>query len=287
MTEEIYGDVLFIINFSMDFLSLYIVGRLLHFRLKPWRVIFGASVGAVYGVVELLLVVHAFWKNMATIGVLLIMCMIAFGYARARTYFSAGLLTLGVNMLIGGMMTAAFIKLGPYASYIEIGGDIHTIYGDLPVWLFVVLAAISAFATWGIGLIFRRKPTIRVCRLRMTFGGEEREITGLIDSGNLTEEPISGTPVIFLKERAADFLPAKLLSAMKSGMAALSVDDVGRLRVIPSKTIAGDGILLAAVPEKLSLSLNGTWETRRALVAVDFSDGDYGGFEVLVPEILF
>ena len=50
MEEEIYADVLFIINFSMDFLSLYIVGRLMHFKMEARRVIFGASVGALYGV---------------------------------------------------------------------------------------------------------------------------------------------------------------------------------------------------------------------------------------------
>ena len=31
MVEEIYGDVLFIINFSMDFLALFLVGMILIF----------------------------------------------------------------------------------------------------------------------------------------------------------------------------------------------------------------------------------------------------------------
>jgi hypothetical protein len=108
-----------------------------------------------------------------------------------------------------------------------------------------------------------------------------------VDSGNLLEEPVSGTPVIFLKEKAAGKLPSYLLLAMKSGVAALDSANVGKLRVIPSRTVSESGILLAAVPEKLSLFTGNAWETRRALVAVDFSDGDYGGFEALVPEILF
>ena len=287
MEEEIYADVLFIINFSMDLLSLYIVGRLMHFRMKALRVILGASMGALYGVLELLLSGASLWKTAITLSVLLMMCAVAFGHRSLRTYLASVALTFGVSMIIGGMMTSAFLKLGGQASYIEIGGTIETVYGNLPVWKFAVFALLSALATWGIGKLFRRKRVIRTCALRMTFDGNEHEWVALVDSGNLLEEPVSGTPVIFLKGNAARALPAYLLYAMKSGAAALSSENVGKLRVIPSRTVTGNGILLAAVPEKLSLLTGGVWESRRALVAVDFSDGDYGGFEALVPEILF
>ena len=287
MEEEIYADVLFIINFSMDFLSLYIVGRRMHFRMKALRVILGASMGALYGVLELLLSGASLWKTAITLSVLLMMCAVAFGRRSLRTYLASVALTFGVSMIIGGMMTSAFLKLGGQASYIEIGGTIETVYGNLPVWKFAVFALLSALATWGIGKLFRRKRVIRTCALRMTFDGNEHEWVALVDSGNLLEEPVSGTPVIFLKGNAARALPAYLLYAMKSGAAALSSENVGKLRVIPSRTVTGNGILLAAVPEKLSLLTGGVWESRRALVAVDFSDGDYGGFEALVPEILF
>lgn len=287
MEEEIYADVLFIINFSMDFLSLYIVGRLMHFRMKAIRVILGASLGALYGVLELLFTGASIWKTVITLLVLFSMCAIAFGVYSLRSYLLSAVLTFGVSMLIGGMMTSAFLKLGNQISYIEIDGTIATVYGNLPVWKFAVLALLSALATWGIGKVFRRKQAIRTCSVRMTFDGKENELTALVDSGNLLEEPVSGTPVIFLKGKAARSLPLYLLCAMKSGAASLSSDNIGKLRVIPSRTVTGNGILLAAVPENLSLFTDGVWENRKALVAVDFSEGDYGGFEALVPEILF
>ena len=105
MQEEIYADVLFIINFSMDFLSLYIVGRLMHFHMKAWRVILGASLGALYGVLELLLAVSPFPKILITLGVLCLTCFIAFGGCRFHTYAASVALNFGVGMLIGGMMT--------------------------------------------------------------------------------------------------------------------------------------------------------------------------------------
>ncbi len=287
MEEEIYADVLFIINFSMDFLSLYIVGRLMHFVMGTGRMMAGASIGALYGVLELLLDLPPLRQTALTLGVLCIMCLVAFGWKSFRTYMTSVGLTFGVGMLIGGIMTSAFLKLGNAVSYLEIGGTIATVYGDLPVWKFAVFALLSALVTWLLGKLFRRKRSQRACLVRMRFDGKEREFPALVDSGNLLEEPVSGTPVIFLKGKAAKLLPKNLLMAMKNGAASLSLPEAGRLRVIPSRTVAGDGILLAAMPEKVALRTGRGWETRRALVAVDFSEGDFGGFDVLVPEILF
>ncbi len=286
MVEEIYGDVLFIINFSMDFLSLYMVGKLLHIPMKAWRVIFGASLGAAYGVLELLLESGTFLSFLLTACVMVIMCLISFGRQTMHRFFMTVILFCGVNMLIGGMMTTAFVKLGAYEQYIEVGGELHTIYGDMPIWLFAILASLSALATWGIGRIFRAKRAMRTCEIKLVFAGKTKTLTGLLDSGNLAEEPLSGTPVIFLKEKDALFLPPMLLSAMRAGVASVDLLSELRLRFIPSKTVSGDGLILAAVPDGVLIKTGHEFEKRRALIAVDFTDGDYGGFSALVPEIL-
>ena len=173
MVEEIYGDVLFIINFSMDFLSLYMVGKLLHIPMRAWRVILGASVGALYGVLELLLTVSGFVSFLMAVLVMLLMCYIAFGNQAFYRFAMTVALFCGINMLIGGMMTAAFVKLGAYQQYIEIGGELHTVYGDMPVWLFVILSAFSSLMTWGIGRLFRKRGAIRTCDVRIRFEDKE------------------------------------------------------------------------------------------------------------------
>ena len=236
---------------------------------------------------ELILDGSAHVKLLVTMGVLCLMCYIAFGRVRLRTYAASVALTFGVGMLIGGIMTSAFLKLGNNASYVEIGGTVATVWGDLPIWKFALFALISALITWGLGKLFRRKRAIRTCILRVRFNGRERELTALVDSGNLLEDPVSGTPVIFLKEKAAVGLPRDMLFAMKNGVASLSACDAGSLRVIPTGTVNGSGIMLAAVSERVSLRADGAWESRRALIAVDFTGGDYGGFDALVPEVLF
>lgn len=286
MTEEVYGDVLFIINFSMDFLSLYIAGKIMHFKMSAWRVIFGASIGALYGVCSLLFDLGTFLNNLITVLVMLLMCAVAFRYGSFRSFAGTSALFCGISMLIGGIMTASFTALGKYQSYIEIGGSIHTIYGDLPIWLFAVLAAISALLTWGIGRLIKRKRSVRSCEIKLGFGGVDTDFICLVDSGNLLSEPISGTPVIFIKAEYARFLPDDILLAMTDGVASLDIKTIGRLRLIPTRTVSGEGMIVAAVPDRCYLRCSHEYEPKKALVAVDFTGGDFGGFPALVPEQL-
>lgn len=286
MEEEIYGDVLFIINFSMDFLALYLVGQLMHLKLSAFRVIAGATLGGIYGVVSLILPWGDLAGNLLSLGVMLLMCLVAFDIRTWRRYLAAVALFAGVNMLIGGIMTAAFVKLGPYRGYISIGGDIHTMWGDLPVWLFAIMAAFSALFTWGVGKLFRRERDKGVCQVKLVFDGEERDLFGLVDSGNLLTEPFSDTPVMFLKEEHADFLPKKLLFAMKNGADALDAETVKRIRLIPTATVSGEDIVIAAFPGRCYIRIDGEWEAKKVLVALDKTEGDFGGFPLLVPSIL-
>ena len=55
METVLYADVLFLINFSMDYLSLYAVSRLLALPSRAWRMLAGAGVGGVYGVLSVVL----------------------------------------------------------------------------------------------------------------------------------------------------------------------------------------------------------------------------------------
>ena len=286
MTEEIYGDVLFIINFSMDFLALFLAGKIMHFKMSAWRVILGASLGALYGVCSLLFDFGAFLNQMITLGVMVLMCAVAFHFGSMKSFLATTVLYAGISMLIGGIMTAAFVKLGRYQTYISIGGDIHTVYGDLPVWLFVLLAGASAGFTWLIGALLRRRRGVHSCEIRLAFDGVESELSCLVDSGNLLTDPLSGTPVIFVKAASARFLPDDLLMAMTDGIASLDVHTIKRLRLIPSKTVSGNGMMVAAVPERCYLGVRGEWEPKKALIAVDFTDGDFGGFPALVPASL-
>ena len=55
MEQIIYADVLFIVNFSMDFLALYITSKILHHDCHFLPMTLSAGLGALYGVVSLIM----------------------------------------------------------------------------------------------------------------------------------------------------------------------------------------------------------------------------------------
>ena len=48
MQIDVYADVLFLINFSMDYLCLYITARVLHRKMTLWRILSASALGGIY-----------------------------------------------------------------------------------------------------------------------------------------------------------------------------------------------------------------------------------------------
>ena len=48
----VYADILLLVNISMDILSLFIVGRILHKRMNPRRIFASSLVGGAFATVD-------------------------------------------------------------------------------------------------------------------------------------------------------------------------------------------------------------------------------------------
>ena len=269
MTEYVYGDVLFVINFSMDFLCLYIAGKLSHTRMRTWRVVLGAAMGAVFGVVSLTYSLPTAVEIMIEIMAAFLICAVALWQGRAVRLLLMTALFYGASVLLGGAMTLLYSKLGKYKTYIETGGSVKTAIGDVPLWVFALCAALSAVMTKLLSVLLKRKNAAKTCALKMTLGGKTYELSGFVDSGNVCTEPISETPVIFLSKKYG--ASARGSGTLEKGVFA-----------VPVSTAAGGGIVFAIKPDALMIKTRGGYEERRALVAAGERD-DYDGCDALVP----
>ena len=54
MQQVVYGDVLFLVNFSIDFIVMFIAGCFLHIKRRLFRLVIASLVGGLYGVLLLL-----------------------------------------------------------------------------------------------------------------------------------------------------------------------------------------------------------------------------------------
>ena len=80
MEQIIYGDILFLVNFSMDFLALYITAKLMKLKFKLSRGLISASLGSTYGVISVCIPIEIVASFIITAGVGLAMCFILNGF---------------------------------------------------------------------------------------------------------------------------------------------------------------------------------------------------------------
>lgn len=252
MGQTVYGDLLFLINFSMDFLCFYLASKLLGIKLSALRSVIAAVLGGIYADLALVFGVRGIASLVLDAFACTLMCSVAFGFRKkARRLPIYVLVYIAVSMTLGGFMTALFNLLNR-----TVFGEIQPSEDGISAWLLAVLAVISAVLTLLGGRFFRRRTSKRNVRLKISIGGKSADISALCDSGNMLRDPISGKLcVIASADALRDILPNDVWRAVRNGgksIGALSAAVAG-MRVIPTRTAAGDSMMFALRPERISV----------------------------------
>ncbi len=264
---DVYVDVLFLINLGMDALCLTLTARLLHRKISLLRLWIAAAVGGVYGVAALFLEIPPPVAWLADLALCACMCLVAMG--GVRLWLTTGVYFLS-SAVMGGAMTALyslFNRMG-VASLLPNGEDGGT------ALVLAVLAGLGWLLTLIWGRIFRKAEAERAAEVELTvcIGAQRVLLKGMIDSGNLLTDPIGGAPVIAVKREAmSGMLSHELQHVLEETPlrteALLSLPEASRLRLIPTETATGSGLLVAILPDEVYLGAKEKKHRIRALVA--------------------
>ena len=248
MATEIYADLLFLINFSMDYLCLYICARILHRKINLYKMVAASALGGVHSVVSLLIDVSGLASILIDILICTIMCAIVF--AERKSSVSSiplySLLFIGISMMTGGAMTAVFNLLN------KLDLPLDSIEDDsISPYIFILLAILSGVITLGTGKIFSKKTAITTCSLRVKVNGKEAGFKALLDSGNLVRDPIGNLPIVILDRSAlSKIVDISYFDDFASGSIPKKLP-YKNTRIVPIKTAAGSSIIVAISPDDL------------------------------------
>ena len=287
MEQTVYIDLFFLINFSMDFLCFYLTSRLLSYRLSVKRCVIASALGALYACVSLFLTLGGVWGLVADIAVCVIMSGVAIlKKGNAKDIFGYSIVYTACSVVLGGAMTALFSlfnRLGVDRMFGDDGG------GDgVSVWIFALLALISGLLSFGGIKLFRKKSARRGGEVEVVYAGKSVVLRAICDSGNLLTEPISSKPCIVAESREIKrILPTGMVQMIENGRAdALAKGDMGRLRVVPARTVSGGGILYALKVDRVRINMGGGWVEVDAFVALCSLDRGADGAQALIPSSL-
>lgn len=284
MGQTVYVDLLFMINFSMDFLCFFLCARLLGRKLSLPRAIAASALGGCYSDIALFLSVG--WIPSLIIDVFVCVAMCAVVFCKKGKNSSLPLYILvyfAISMALGGFMTAIFNLLNKAELPLESGAS-----DGISVWLFAVLAAVSAVITLVGGRFFRSKSSQKNADIEVTYKGRSVKLRAMTDSGNLLREPISGKPCIVADISSLEgVIPRRLALAARekdiSVIGGLSTTDAKNVRVIPIKTAGGDGILIALRADRVTIDSGKGAEEVDAFIALSDINKSADGNEALLP----
>ena len=288
MGQTVYVDLLFMINFSMDFLCFFLCARILGRRLSLPRALIASAVGGIYSDLALFIGVGRAAALAIDLAICVLICAIAFWKKGKTSSLPLYILVyFAISMALGGFMTAIFNLLNK--------SDIPLSEGEadgISVWMFALLAALSGIITLIGGRAFRRRSAQRTAELEISYNGKTAKLCGLVDTGNLLREPISGKPCIIADiSSLSSIIPPSLARAARKGdisaIGRLGERDSKNVRIVPIKTAGGDGALIALRAEEITLNFGKGAERIDALVALsDINRSAEGSDSLLPPELL-
>lgn len=249
MYYELYIDVLFLVNFMMDYILLLLARKMLKCTATHGNVFMGAMTGSFLTCLIIVLPIsHAVLKFILFHAVVNT-AMIRFGLRikDMRNMIKAFFTLYAGGFLLGGVME----HLSQYA---KIGS----------VFLFVAVAAYYV-VTWIWNFLDSVQKVNRYrCRAELYIGEKRYSISGIIDTGNCLHDPITNEPVSILDKKTA----VKFLGDEKAE----------KVRYVPYQSIGKQGGLLPVLRiDKMCVENDGIHWIQRPLIGIseeEISAGD-------------
>ncbi|MDF2907184.1 MAG: putative rane protein [Herbinix sp.] len=219
MYLEIYPDVVFILNFCIDFILLFLVKTVNRKRSSLLRMCFAAVIGGGCSVLISLIP----WVNSMTyilpsvflikaISVLFkliampLMLLTAFGRMKWTDLLKQGISFCLITYFVGGLMNSIYYNTGLRINLLVLGDAI--MYSDVSggfvaiAMLVVVALAIVLMFIWR---LYRRKDK-DIYDIELTLEGRSFKTKGLFDTGNCLYDPLYHKPVIVIERSVVEEL---------------------------------------------------------------------------------
>ena len=270
MESVLYADILFFINFSMDFITLYLTSRLTSGPSAGIRSVLAAVLGGIYGTFAVAVGIDGITGVICAGIVSVIMVLISFGYGSIAVIIRRSAVFWGGAALLGGVMTALCSFGDSFGAPGSTSGGTAVLFLGSTVCLLTV-KAISHFKKH------------KILRITVTLKDRHAVFDALCDSGNLVSDPMTGIPVIIADRSVLREVVPELCMSPSS----ISPDLSTKIRMIPVKGIGGGGLLTGFIPDSVSVADTHGERKCNAVIAVsDFGEKFFGGYPANSPMTL-
>ncbi|MFA5536564.1 MAG: sigma-E processing peptidase SpoIIGA, partial [Bacillota bacterium] len=206
--EEVYLDLIFAVNFVMDYLLLLVTGISLGLTYSHFRLSLGAFIGALYATV-ILLPPLAFLDIIALkLAFSLVIIVLAFGWGSFKAFIKVLTTFYLVTFLVGGGIIGCIFMLRNSNFLSLYNGSLLLMHLPL-LWLLPGIIILFFIGYFGVALYKQHRLRARYAvDVEVNFADKHICTKALIDTGNNLREPFTGRPVLIMEASLfRDILP--------------------------------------------------------------------------------
>lgn len=283
MRLVVYADVLVTVNLFVNYALLLCTSLILKCKIAGARLLLGAVVGSVYGLVIFLPDLPMYVELPLRLAASGLIVFASFGYKGFRRFLRCFLTFFAVAFAFGGIMLTLWVTVAPVGMIYNNGAVYFDI--DLPV---LAVSTVACFTVVSLisKLTARKAPANSVFILSIRYNGKAVSGTALCDTGNSLTEGFSGFPVI-IGEYATlkEIMPQSIADYYKNPS---EISQGEKIRPVVCRTISGVGLLPSFRPDEVELkSINRHIKTNRVYIAVTENRLAGGEFDFILNSEIF
>jgi sigma-E processing peptidase SpoIIGA len=278
--KTLYIDVYFLINFTVDLLSLYFAARFSKIPTTIKRLIIASLFGALSAVGIVFLPENTLLKFVAAAVGLLLIGFIAPKKITLRRKIKYIFAFLIFEALVGGAVTFIWGLLDRYISDFFNGFEGGAVNRKMLFLSLIVLLSIGVFKM--LVSLFTNVETEESVDLEIRFLNKTAIVSAFVDSGNLAVDPMDMTPVLLIKKEIAEgILPVNIDQICD--IDSLDRQIKKRIRLIPISRGGETHVLVGVKVDSVKIIKGDFAEEIAVTLAIDKEGGTFGGYKALMP----
>lgn len=263
MKQIIYVDILIAVNLFINYFLILVTAKFLSLKLKTWRVIIGEILGGIYSLYILMPSTNLFVSLLIKFFMSLTIVAVTFKFREIKTLLKTLICFYAINFAFSGIMLALWCSFKPKSMAVNNG----IVYFGISPTALVISTVITYIILETINrIIAKHHLSASFCNVKIFYRNKTCTIKAMVDTGNSLVEPFSGLSVIVATaESLSNICPHEILQTDFSDCSQFPGIINSKFRMIPFKTISGDGIIPAFKPEHVIID-NGA--PKQAYIAV-------------------
>ncbi len=250
MVEDIvvYADILICLNTVVNYLILSVTEKFCNIQAKNFRLILGAFVGAIFSLYIFLPQSIFVVECLVRLTFSSLIVVVSFGCKKIISLFKQILVFYCVTFIYGGIMFALWYILKPHGMVINNG----IVYLNISPLILIVLSVFAYVVITMFSKIYKTSAQLVTQKIDIMYNHKNITVTAMVDSGNFLKDTVTNSEIIIVQKDIGEYLFGEI-DIVDNAYACGDYIKMKNFRVIPYKTVSGNGIMPAFKCDRVAI----------------------------------